>query len=46
MCHIMTEFSYRSLEKTNPEHSFLKGREEKSDIFDKAAAKFSAKVAA
>jgi hypothetical protein len=36
---------YRSLEQTDPDHEFLKSVEEKNDLFDKAAAKFSAKVA-
>ena len=36
----------RELEKASPEHTYLKGMEEKSDSFDKAAAKFSAKVTA
>jgi len=34
------------LKEANPDHTYLKGVEEKSDIFDKAAAKYSAKVAA
>lgn len=34
-----------SLKEANPEHAFLKGVEEKSSLFDQAAAKFSAKVA-
>jgi coatomer protein complex subunit epsilon len=47
LTNILTSLpSYRSLEQANPEHVFLKGVEEKSSMFDKAAAKFSAKVAA
>jgi coatomer protein complex subunit epsilon len=34
------------LEKANPEHAFITSSSEKSELFDKAAAKFSAKVAA
>jgi len=36
----------RELQKASPEHAYLKGMEEKSDLFDKAAAKFSAKATA
>jgi hypothetical protein len=36
----------RALQKASPEHTYLKGIEEKSDLFDKAAAKFSSKVTA
>ena len=36
----------RSLQKLDPEHPYIKGLEEKSDLFDKAASKFAAKVAA
>ena len=36
----------RELQKASPEHAYLKGMEEKSDLFDKAAAKFSVKVTA
>lgn len=35
-----------SLESTAPDHPFLQDLQEKSDSFDKAAAKYSAKVAA
>ncbi|KAI0107254.1 coatomer epsilon subunit-domain-containing protein [Nemania sp. FL0031] len=35
-----------SLKKVAPQHTLLTDLEEKSDLFDKAAAKFSAKVAA
>ncbi|KAI0442383.1 coatomer epsilon subunit-domain-containing protein [Xylaria telfairii] len=35
-----------SLKKAAPEHAFLVDLKEKSDLFDKAASKFSAKVAA
>ncbi|QSZ33087.1 hypothetical protein DSL72_002672 [Monilinia vaccinii-corymbosi] len=35
-----------SLRRTSPEHAFLKDLEEKSSLFDKAATKYSAKVAA
>ncbi|KAI0902777.1 coatomer epsilon subunit-domain-containing protein [Ustulina deusta] len=35
-----------SLKKAAPQHAFLADLEEKSDLFDKAASKFSAKVAA
>lgn len=37
---------YRSLRKTAPQHAFLTDLEEKSQLFDAAASKFSAKVAA
>lgn len=38
---------YRSsLKKTAPQHIFLKDLEEKSQLFDTAAAKFSAKASA
>ncbi len=37
---------YSSLKKAAPQHAFLADLEEKSDLFDKAASKFSAKVAA
>lgn len=36
----------RSLKKTAPQHAFLTDLEEKSQLFDAAASKFSAKVAA
>lgn len=36
---------YRSLKKADPKHAFLADLEEKSQLFDTAAAKFSAKVA-
>ncbi|OBT86068.1 hypothetical protein VE02_05701 [Pseudogymnoascus sp. 03VT05] len=36
----------QSLQKLDPEHPYIKGVEEKSDLFDKAASKFAAKVAA
>ncbi len=35
----------RSLKKAAPEHQFLLDLEEKSALFDKAATKFTAKVA-
>lgn len=34
-----------SLEKLNPQHHFLTDLAEKSDLFDKAAIKYKAKVA-
>jgi len=36
----------RDLQKASPEHAYLEGMREKDDLFDKAAAKFSAKVTA
>ncbi|KAI9644331.1 hypothetical protein NHQ30_007688 [Ciborinia camelliae] len=36
----------RSLGDSSPEHTFMKDLEEKSSLFDKAATKYSAKVAA
>jgi hypothetical protein len=36
----------RDLQKASPGHAYLEGMKEKSDLFDKAAAKFSAKVTA
>lgn len=35
-----------SLRKAAPQHALLADLEEKSDLFDKAASKFSAKAAA
>lgn len=37
---------YRSLKKVDPKHAFLADLEEKSQLFDTAASKFSAKVSA
>lgn len=37
---------HRTLEKTAPQHAFLTDLQEKSELFDAAAAKFSAKVSA
>lgn len=39
-------FPRRTLKKTAPQHAFLTDLQEKSDLFDAAAAKFSAKVSA
>ena len=36
----------RSLRKVDPQHQLLVGLEEKSALFDKAAAKYRAKVSA
>lgn len=38
--------AHRSLTSTAPQHAFLTDLKEKSDLFDAAAAKFSAKVSA
>lgn len=37
---------FSSLAKVDPQHHFLTDLEEKSDLFDKAASKYKAKVAA
>lgn len=48
--HVLIFFSfflsYSALKKADPEHAFLVDLEEKNQLFDTAAAKFSAKVSA
>lgn len=44
MCILLTPYS--TLEKAAPQHVFLSDLQEKSELFDKAAAKYSAKVSA
>lgn len=43
---MMICFSPRSLKKADPNHAFLTDLAEKSELFDTAASKFSAKVSA
>jgi coatomer protein complex subunit epsilon len=42
----LTRPTTSALQKANPEHAFLVDLAEKSELFDKAATKYKAKVAA
>lgn len=46
LANVCCVFCCRSLKKTAPQHAFLTDLEEKSQLFDTAASKFSAKVSA
>lgn len=41
----MTDYPNRSLQAVSPNHALLQDLQEKSELFDKAAAKYTAKAA-